>query len=461
MKLEKNFHFGKKEINLTLDSMIITLQDMSSLNNTQGKQDKDLKIYFPFALLPIFYYKGYYAFIKFLSVVIKMENNFEKIIFREPKIYDALNDLKDYQSEEKNEEKTNGSSRCEKDKPIEIRPPALNKGQNFLKYNYFIFYWITNTRTYVVTITLPCAHLNIVENKVVINHFIDFELLFYLYKKNFLNWDYYIIKNLSGYSKFRNIFQKIGSASNIYDKNFFLKETKTKINKFSDEILFNIYTDLFGNNQIIVFTSFKAIVNLVDLKFHEEKLYHIIFNFEHYIKLYEISKYSSKNSFLVKFLEINNELNTLLFNYRGYENFDIETWMKNIKIFSRGSLKKRGFFEDLYGDYGEFDFFSKRIKIEFGKPRWSVLKIEGKSEIMKTWEIGKELEKDLVNCIENISEDSWTNLLNKCLKKVDEPVPILPEYRIKKRKKKDRSNERSSTGQKRSKLKIKSNISKA
>jgi hypothetical protein len=88
IKLEKKFHFGKykNEINLTLDSMIITLQNMSSSNNTQDKQDKVLKIYFPLALLPIFYYKGYYAFIKFLSVVLKMENNFEKIIFKEDKL---------------------------------------------------------------------------------------------------------------------------------------------------------------------------------------------------------------------------------------------------------------------------------------------------------------------------------------------------------------------------------------
>ena len=457
IKLVKKFHYGKykKEINLTLDSMIISLQDMSMPND---EQEKCFQINFPFALLPIFYFKGFETFIKFLSIVIKMENNFEKIIFREHKIYEALNDLKDYQikndNEDEEEKKNIGipNDSHVKEKPKELRPPILKKNKNFLKFNYFIFYWITNTKTYIVKITLPCVHLNIVENNIIINHFIDFELLFYLYKKNFLNWDYYIIKNLSSYSKFRNVFRQIGSFSNFYDKNFFLQETKTKINTFAEEQLINIYTDLFGNNQIILFISFKAIINLVDLKHHEKNIYHIIFNFEQYGKLYEMKKYSSKNFFLLKFLEINNELNTLYFNFKEYDNFDIETWMTNIKKFSGGSLKNRGLNEDLYE---EFDIFSKRIKIEFRNPRWSIIKIEGKSEIMKVWEIGKELENDFICCIENISTDSWTNLLNKCLKKVDEPVQLLPEYNIKKRKKKYISDSGRISSRKRTKSKAK------
>ena len=81
--------------------MIISFQDMSLPNDTQ---DKCIKINFPFALLPIFYYKGFEAFIKFLSVVIKIENNFEKIFLIENKIYDALNELKDFQIKNENED---------------------------------------------------------------------------------------------------------------------------------------------------------------------------------------------------------------------------------------------------------------------------------------------------------------------------------------------------------------------
>ena len=114
--------------------MIISLQDMSMPND---EQEKCFQINFPFALLPIFYFKGFETFIKFLSIVIKMENNFEKIIFREHKIYEAINDLKDYQIKNENEddekEKNIGLSNdsLEKEKPMELRPPILNKYKFF------------------------------------------------------------------------------------------------------------------------------------------------------------------------------------------------------------------------------------------------------------------------------------------------------------------------------------------
>ena len=169
IKLEKEFHYGKckKKINLTLDSMIISFRDMFSPND---EEDKCIQINFPFALLPIFYYKGFETFLKFLSVVIKIENNSEKITLIDYKIYDALNELKDF--EIKNEDceiaKCGDFSfdRNEKEKIIELRPQMWNKNMNFLKFNYFIFYWVANTKTFIVKITLPCIHLNIVDNNI-------------------------------------------------------------------------------------------------------------------------------------------------------------------------------------------------------------------------------------------------------------------------------------------------------
>ena len=80
IQLIKKFNYGKnkKEIHLIFESLTITLQDMSISTNLQ---DKGFKIHFPFALLPIFYYKGFEAFIKFISAVVRIENNFEKIIY--------------------------------------------------------------------------------------------------------------------------------------------------------------------------------------------------------------------------------------------------------------------------------------------------------------------------------------------------------------------------------------------
>ena len=72
-------------------------------------------------------------------------------------------------------------------------------------------------------------------------------------------------------------------------------------------------------------------------------------------------------------------------------------------------------------------YIKKKIKIKFNKPQWTIIKFENGKEINKTWEIGKELETDLVLSILYGGTETWTNLLNKCLKKLNEIVPDLPK----------------------------------
>ena len=97
IKLEKIFHYGKsqKEIKLTLESLKITLEDMSKVS---GIHNNILKIDLPFALLPIFYYKGSDSFQKLLAAVVKVGQNFESIFFDDNKIGIALNNITDYQT---------------------------------------------------------------------------------------------------------------------------------------------------------------------------------------------------------------------------------------------------------------------------------------------------------------------------------------------------------------------------
>ena len=435
IRFEKKFHYGKyeKEINLTFDSLQITFTDMSL---PQDLETKKIKINFPFSLLPIFYYKGIEAFIKFLCDVIKIENNFEKVFFDEDKIMGALNDLKEYKTKEEDLNDSYGSIDSDYlggEKPIELKPVILKKNLDFLKFNKFIFFWITNTKTFITTITLPCVHLNINENKIMISHFINYELLFYLYQKKFVNWEFYVVKYLSSYSKFRNIFQHLDSHSKISNKTIFLKEPKTSMNTFAQQNLINIYTDKFGVNQIVMFKSFYVKATLTDINYFQEKTYNIYFNFFHFVKLYEIAKYSSKVLFLAKFLKLNKDMHTLSFNFIAYDEFDIRTWMSNIKKFSDESLNNNSQNEELYK---EFDVYTKKIKVEFIRPKWTIIKLVNKREVTKSWDIGNDLEKDLVNSIIDSGSDSWTKLLNECLKKINEPVPVLPEINNKKKIKK-------------------------
>ena len=441
-ELEKTFYYGKykKQINLNLSSLKITLEDMSL---PPELQNKNLKIDFPFSLLPIFYYKGSNSFQKFLAIVIKIENNFESIVFDNSKISLALNMINDYKINLNNEKKksdidldvddeylsfkaTKRAKRVDST-PISLRPKFLKKSLNFLRYNSFIFFWITNSRNFVTRLTLPCITLNIPQYNLTIKHFIDFELLFYLYKRNFKNWEYFIIRHLSSYAKFRIIFQQLGSQTKFRDKTIFLKEPKTKINNFEEEILFNIYTDQFYKNNIVLFNSFYVTLNLIDADYLYEKLYNVYFSFKQYIKLYDIAKYSSKIDFLIKFVEINNDTHTLNFNFEEYDDFDSAAWMNNIKSFSEKSLLDNHIYKEKL--YGEFDIYTKKVKIEFKRPQWTIIKFEDGKEITKTWEIGKELEKLLVLSILYGNSKNWTNLLNSCLEKLNEPVPVLPKSR--------------------------------
>jgi len=430
--LQKKFIY-KKEMTLTLNSLSISFEDMAlpkELNN------KKLKIDLPFSLLPLFYYKGIPTFQKLLSACVKVENNFEKVYLDEDSIHIALNNIQDFENEDIKKKVDIDTIRTINDKielltpdfqrekiiPINLRPPILLRNNYFLKFNNFIFFWTTNTKVYITKVTLPCISLKIDDNNILIKQFIDYELLFFLYKRNFLNWEFYIIKYLSCFTKFRKLFQKLGSLNQINFTKLFLKEPKTKINTFFEEILLNIYTDQFCKNQILKFKSFYIKINFIDLHYDCEKIYHIYFTFYQYVKLYQIQQYSSKILFLIKFLDMDNETHTLNFNYEKYDNFDIDIWLQNIKKFSQKSIKNKVLEEQLYK---EFEIYTKKLNIEFKKPEWSIIKFENGKEFIKTWEIGQELEIELVDSILHGSSKSWTNLLNECLKKLNEPVPEI------------------------------------
>ena len=434
IKLEKNLFYGKykNEIRLTLKSIHISFQD---INLSKKLQNENLEVNIPFALIPLFYYKGIDSFIKILSQIIKVENNFEEVYFDENSVQKALNNIKDFKinlkktSDQKLNFFTDENKMGNNDKPIVLKSPSLTKNKNFLKFNIFVFYWTTNEKVYSVKVTLPIMTINFLEEKIVMNQFIEYELLFFLYKRNFLNWEFFIIKYLSSYSKFRDIIRKLGQNTTVYNEDFFLKEPKIKYNSFSDEVLQNVYTDQFCRNQLLEFRSFYILVNFIDTNYSYEKKYQIHFNFLQYLKLYEISKYSNKILFLIKFLEINNEIHSLNFNFQEYDEFDIKNWMDNIRKFSSKSLKD--IFEEKLT--GEFDICSKKIKIEFKKPKWSLLKIENDKERLKYLEIGKDLEEEFVQCMYHEISDSWRNLVNECLKKLNEPVPFLPMLSNKKK----------------------------
>ena len=97
--LEKKFNYkDNKKITLSLTSMTIQFEDFAT-----NETNDNLKINFPFALLPIFYYRGIETFQKFLSTILKFEDNYKKIKVDEEAIYIYLNNLKDFEDDYVNE----------------------------------------------------------------------------------------------------------------------------------------------------------------------------------------------------------------------------------------------------------------------------------------------------------------------------------------------------------------------
>ena len=108
--------------------------------------------------------------------------------------------------------------------------------------------------------------------------------------------------------------------------------------------------------------------------------------------------------------------------------------MDNIKKFSEKSLINKNKVEEEL--VAELDIYKKKLNIEFKKPQWTIIKFEDNKEIIKTWEIGKELEVDLIKSILYGNTENWTRLVNECLKKLNEPVPEDLSFSRKKNNKK-------------------------
>ena len=62
--------------------------------------------------------------------------------------------------------------------------------------------------TYKVTITLPTIYFILVDKNIKFEKIINYELLFYIYNQNFINWDFYIFNYFFSIKDFRLMISK-------------------------------------------------------------------------------------------------------------------------------------------------------------------------------------------------------------------------------------------------------------
>ena len=114
------------------------------------------------------------------------------------------------------------------------------KEYNFINFNIFEFLWITPNKNFKVCINTPLASINIPRNKIHVKKYIDFEILFYLYERNFKNWDFFLIKYLSSFKSFRTLLEEINSINESSNKDFYLTQPRIKNYSFNNTKMINI-----------------------------------------------------------------------------------------------------------------------------------------------------------------------------------------------------------------------------
>ena len=113
-------------------------------------------------------------------------------------------------------------------KTHDIYPIKYN--DDFTNISIYEFLWITESKSYILTIELPLITVYIPSHKSTVKKYINFELLFYIYHTNFIMWHFYIIKYLSSFKNFRIFLEQLNSIPERKNISFFITQPKYKRN---------------------------------------------------------------------------------------------------------------------------------------------------------------------------------------------------------------------------------------
>ena len=113
-------------------------------------------------------------------------------------------------------------------KTHDIYPVKYN--DDFTNISIYDFLWITENKSYILTIELPLITVHVPSHNSTVKKYINYELLFYIYHKNFIMWHFYIIKYLSSFKNFRIFLEQLNSIPERKNMSFFIIQPKHKRN---------------------------------------------------------------------------------------------------------------------------------------------------------------------------------------------------------------------------------------
>lgn len=123
--------------------------------------------------------------------------------------------------------------------------PKEKKKLDFFNYSNFHFFWNVSGKLYSVNIKMPLITFEIPSFNIMAKQYIDFELLFYLFKNNFDTWDFYVTKYLAGFKIFRILLLQLLAIKPKKNVSFFVEKYKNKQFESTDYKIINILTSKF------------------------------------------------------------------------------------------------------------------------------------------------------------------------------------------------------------------------
>ena len=329
--------------------------------------------------------------------------------------------------------------------------------------NIFNLSWITLNKNYNIRITMPQIVVKLPNYEKQINHFIDKQLLLYLYKNNFKNWNFYISHYLYTLKKFRSSINKILSYYSLYKmrknnlmNNFFFntnrtnynqesnKENPSKFNPYSERsniiyekynlsnLKFEQYENSLNDNEYIFLVSDDEYIHLYKMKSYvlyaytltdlkNPKIYFFDFSFYQMKILFYKSKYENLNQFLQKLIKVNIEKKKIYLDYYYFTTFRRMNEKQINDYFNEGN-----YIENLENANNNnindniTKIIVKDLILKVVNPKFisvSIKKIKDSSNIgeqgkweKKEGEIGEKLIKKLVeNDIKNWGNILWQN----------------------------------------------------
>ena len=229
-------------------------------------------------------------------------------------------------------------------------------------YNKYAFTWLTPKVNYNVVITMPHVYFEYENCKNPILRYIEKELMMYLYERNFMNWDYYIMCYLFSIKRFRVFIENINSKCGVSDttldtNNVFSRHTFLEKNEYDDSVIqlspakkfqFNLKHTrcfFFSSNDlrstcIVNVTAYALLIDNDKLNPYTNWKFNLNFGETNFLN--NVSLYETLELFLMKIIKTDSSCGKLTLDFTVFTDFDASVLNYKRYYYTRRAPRKEG-----------------------------------------------------------------------------------------------------------------------